>query len=219
MTAATEVWLFGSAARGDTDALSDIDVLVAGSMKDDSLNGLPYPADALSVVQYSWSELEHMAAYGSLFLHHVRLEGKPAQHHGSSRLKGLINALPGYMRTEHELDAFVRVLGDVEGSLVADHAPAFELSVVATALRHACILGCYRIGRPTFGRNSAFDVFLSAVGKSRLVAPAQRLYEFRLYEDGRGPAPFPPTTRATRSWLMETRDVIEDVRGVSGDQA
>lgn len=217
MSTTTEVWLFGSAARGDTDSRSDIDVLVAGPLEDESLIGLPYSRDALSVVQYDWAELEHMAAYGSLFLHHVRLEGKPAQHHRSSRLKELIAALPGYSRADHELDSFVKVLDDVEDSLTADHAPAFELSVVATALRHACILGCYAIGRPTFGRNAAFEAFLSAVSKSRLIAPAQRLYEFRLHEDGRGPAPFPPTTRATRAWLTETRYVIEDVKGVCGD--
>lgn len=218
MSKPSEVWLFGSAARGDIDARSDVDVLVAGPIEGAGLDELAYPADALSVVQYSWSELEHMAGYGSLFLQHVRTEGRPVKAAAPSRLRALMTAMSSYERADCELASFTLVLDDVERSLTVDHSPVFELSVIATALRHACILGSYAIGCPTFGRNSAFEVFLKTAGRSDLVSSAQRVYEFRLHEDGRGPAPFEPTTEDVKSWLRMARDVLADVeRSLRGD--
>jgi predicted nucleotidyltransferase len=218
MTPASEVWLFGSAARGDVDARSDVDVLVAGPIDEATLEELAYPADVLSVVQYSWAELEHMAGYGSLFLQHVRAEGRPVRAEGPSRLSALMTPMSNYTRADSELASFGLVLDDVQRSLSADHSPAFELSVIATALRHACILGCYAIGRPTFGRNSAFEVFLEHVGRSDLASAARRVYEFRLHEDGRAPIPFAPTTEDVRTWLGTVRDVLAEVeRSLRGD--
>lgn len=46
MTATSELWLFGSVARGDTDDLSDVDVLVAGDLQPRVLSRLPYPRTA-----------------------------------------------------------------------------------------------------------------------------------------------------------------------------
>jgi predicted nucleotidyltransferase len=51
MTTGSEVWLFGSAARGEMDARSDVDALVAGHLEDATLDELAYPSDVLSVVQ------------------------------------------------------------------------------------------------------------------------------------------------------------------------
>lgn len=210
MIAETEVWLFGSRARGDTDARSDMDILVVGEGGRPPLD-LPFPADTLSVVTYSWPEIEHMAGYGSLFLLHVALEGQPMIAPRTSRLRALLDQLPPYARADHELACFVRVLDDVERSLQQDHAPAFEMSVVATALRHACILGCYALGRPTFGRESAFGVFLTAVGRSTLVDTARRLYDFRLYEDRRGSLPFDARSTDVEDALKLARAVLADV--------
>jgi predicted nucleotidyltransferase len=208
VSAASEIWLYGSWARGDTDPVSDIDVLVAGELKEQALVHVPYPHEQLSIVRYDWRELEHMAVYGSLFLHHVRLEGRPLVSAAESRLSALLETLPRYERADRELASFVTVLDDVERALVGDHSPAFELSVIATALRHACILGCYAIGRPTFGRESAFRTFLGETGFDELIPPSQLLYRFRLYEDGRAPAPFEASTEDVRSWLEKARQVL-----------
>jgi predicted nucleotidyltransferase len=213
MSVTSEIWLYGSRARGDTDPASDIDVLVAGELEEQALVHVPYPREQLSIVRYDWHELEHMAVYGSLFLHHVKLEGRPLVSAPESRLFALLDSLPRYERADRELASFVTVLDDVEHSLYGDHSPAFELSVIATALRHACILGCYAIGRPTFGRESAFRIFLGQAGLKELIPQAQRLYMFRLYEDHRAPAPFEASTEDVRSWLGRARQVIGVVEG------
>lgn len=214
----SEVWLYGSAARGDGDERSDVDVLVAGAASPDRLESLPYPSDTLSVVSYDWDELQHMADYGSLFLHHVALEGRLIAPLGESRLQRMLDSLGPYARADRELACFAAVLEDVEGVLALDHVPAFELAVVATALRHACILGCYAIGQPTFGRKSAFELFLQTAGRPELLREAEQLYEFRLHDDGRGPLPYEPTTRDVECWIGRTRDVMGDVERTLGGQ-
>ena len=214
MSTGSEVWLFGSAARGDVDDVSDVDVLIAGPLTPKDLDRLPYRRSQLSVVRYSWDELAHMAAYGSLFLHHVRLEGRLVQPATGDRLRNLLDSLPPYHRAEHELTSFRQVLDDVEESLTEESSPAFELSVIATAVRHSCILGCYAIGRPTFGRRTAFGVFLEHLDLGYLIADAERLYEFRLYEDGRAAAPFAATLGDVRIWLERARLVVKGVAEV-----
>jgi hypothetical protein len=217
MRSAPEVWLFGSAARGDEDGQSDVDVLVAGPASARVLATLPYPECRLSLVHYSWDELAYMAGYGSLFLHHVRLEGKPLSPNTGPQLHALLESLPRYHRARHELASFRRVLNDVEDSLMGEPSTAYELSVIATALRHSCILGCYAIGRPTFGRRTAFQVFLKHCGLSDLVSEAERLYEFRLYEDERAPAPFNAALKDVQVWLDHARAVVDAVEDVLDD--
>lgn len=156
----------------------------------------------MSLVRYDWRELRQMAGYGSLFLHHVRLvEGKLLYSPHESELAALLKELPPYGRAQQELSSFVQVLDDVEDALRGDHSPAFELAVIATALRHSYILGCYAVGEPRFGRRSAFDLFLRRAGCEDLIEAAQQLYNFRLYEDGRGTLPFTATTTDVRLWL------------------
>lgn len=217
MSPVPELWLFGSAARGDTDPLSDIDLLVTGQLNAAVVEGLSFPKGQVSLVRYEWDELRHMASYGSLFLHHLREEGRPLGQTSKSELAMLLETLPPYQRADRELASFGVVLGDVEHALQGDHAPAFELSVISTALRHACILGCYAIGKPTFGRHTAFEVFLKHAGYEDLLRDAQRLYDFRLYEDQRAPAPYPASTRDVQLWLVRARYILRAVEGAIRD--
>jgi len=142
----------------------------------------------------------------------VRLEGRPLFVVGNPRLSTLLKTLPPYERATRELASFDTVLDDVQRSLAADHSPTFELSVIATALRHSCILGCYAIGQPTFGRHAPFDVFLSHVGYASLIDEVQKLYYFRLHEDARANVPFEATSDDVRLWLARAREIVDAVR-------
>lgn len=164
-------------------------------------------------MRFSWEELDAMRDYGSLFLHHVRLEGRPLTPTPDDPLGRLLSALPPYRRATQEMQALARVLDDVNDSLLGDHSPKFELAVIATALRHAFILGCYVIGRPDFGRKTPFQTLAQELQiPSRDARELGRLYEFRLYQQGRARAPFDATTEDVREWLHMADTLLAAIR-------
>jgi len=214
----TEAWLYGSTARGDRDRASDVDILIAG---DDDVDvgalGLSELGE-LSVTQYTWEELRTMAGYGSLFLHHLRLEGRPLIESDGREMASLLCTLGPYTRAEQELDCFRQVVDDVDRALDRDHSVSFELSVVATAARHAAILGCYLIDEPDFGRDSAFRRLLPRLGYTGVdVEAAIELYKFRRADDEGRPPDVAASTDDARAWVAKVRKLIDQVRNLTHD--
>jgi Nucleotidyltransferase domain len=215
MTAATSIWLYGSTARGDADRFSDIDVLVVSDTGNwqrqlDVTVHEVFGAEPqrLAPLHFSWREIYSMAEYGSLFLHHLRLEGRDLSDE-DGHLGQLLRRLPSYRRAGHEVRAFRTVLKDVRLSIEGPHSPSFELSVVATALRHAFILGCYVSGQPDFGRVTPFQRLCPILGEPpRLEAELAALYEFRLYQHGRAAMPFTPNTVDVHRWLDKAETLL-----------
>ena len=207
-----EVWLYGSSARGDRGPLSDVDLLVVGEGELD-LDGLELPSrQRIAASRYGWEEIEHMAGYGSLFLHHIRMEGRPIVETDGRRLQGLLDSLGDYARAEQELASFSAALDDVEEALRGDHSVPFELSVVATALRHAVILGCYLDGEPNFGHATAFRVLLPRLGYSgQFVEEAIWLYSFRRADDDGRVRDTTASPEDVRLWIRRVRHIIEQV--------
>src|SRR5680860_1183736 len=120
--------LYGSHARGEADARSDIDLLTI---------------DDAGAADYTWSDLNQLRDYGSLFLWHLRLEGVilNADDAGASEWASIIQGLPAYTRARQDCDAFEVVLRDVLRSPDDGGVPmAFEGAVVARTIRHAAIL-------------------------------------------------------------------------------
>lgn len=210
----TEIWLYGSSARGDELPDSDIDVLVAGSDAG-LLEHIELPgseSSRLSVSQYEWTEIEQMAGYGSLFLHHVRIEGRPLLESPDHRMRRLLNSLGEYQRADRELESFRQVLRDVEDALEGDYSAPFELSVIATAARHAAILGCYVVGEPNFGRDSAFRHLLPRLGYAeQQVEEFIALYRFRRADDHQDPSLNSVSGREVSEWVARVRRLIEQV--------
>jgi predicted nucleotidyltransferase len=180
MTDDVEIWIYGSRARGDADELSDTDVLVVAEPTtevDSLVADLDYPH--ITVSRYSWSEMEAMQAYGSLYIHHLRLEGlrvRPAPR-DPERLATLIASVPPFGRARVDLEGFRQAVKEATCSLASGGWPDLECEVVATVARHAAILGAYCAGQPVFGRELPFDVACTALGYGadaieRLVTPA-----------------------------------------------
>ena len=187
------VWLYGSHSRGDSDAWSDIDVLIVGPpLPSEEIAQLVPNLDAgpLHVSCYSWSEFEAMGRYGSLFLHHLSAEGKALRHDGDAeaRMKNLLSALPAYGLAPRDLTAFRTTVRDVKDGLSRGLPPAFELAVLGGVARHASVLACYLAGHPNFGRKGI------ALAAALLHIPGARrdhewAHQFRLSEEGQCPMP------------------------------
>lgn len=207
-----EVWLYGSAARGDSDDVSDVDLLVLA----DSDEPVEPPAidfgAPVSVSQYTWAEVEAMVGYGSLFLHHVKEEGRALVEEDPPRLRELLARLPPYARARQELDSFEQVVADVRAAVEDDYSPQFELAVLATAARHAAILGCYLIGTPRFGRREPFAVLLPRLGYGAPgLADFERLYAYRVSEN-RGEVAVIDRRDDVPGWLPRVETLIRKVR-------
>jgi hypothetical protein len=213
-----EVWLYGSSARGDRDAGSDVDVLIAGG-DEGSLDDIELPSrERLSVSHYQWAEIEQMASYGSLFLHHLRLEGRPLVESPQRRLQALLDSLIPYRRAAGELASFRQVLDDVEDSLRGDFSASFELAVIATSARHAAILGCYVSGEPNFGRDSAIRQLLPRLGyRSEEIEEFVQLYRYRRAEDHGEPLGEEQGSDDVMSWVSRVRTLISEVEGLAGE--
>ena len=190
MSSGNAIWLYGSSARGDGDHLSDLDVLLVGPGGRSTAVTVDraFGRRSVAVSRYSWSEIRHMASYGSLFLHHVRLEGRVVDEEAccEGELRRILDGLGEYTRAGKDVAAFTTVLADVRESLAHGDVVAYELGVLATVLRHAAILGCWLIGEPRFGRVAPVEQYARARGLDRCAFEGfLELYKYRLYLDGR----------------------------------
>lgn len=152
-----EIWLYGSVARGAYTEHSDLDILVLPRGATDLklqpiIDGLPR-YEVCSVTSYTWDEVSRMADYGSLFLVHLRAEGRLLYEEGSgSGLQAILNVLPPYTRHPRELRGFAMALNDGLENLRDGGNIPFELGVAGRVIRHASILACYLAGDPKFDR-------------------------------------------------------------------
>ncbi len=198
------IWLYGSCARGDVDRHSDRDVLVVGYAPPSELSFRLAPlGSGLSVSHHDWPEIVAMADYGSLFLHHLRLEGTCVFEPPGSlgRLTRLLGGLGPYTRARRDLKAFELAMDDVRSAPRHLTTPQFEMTVLATVLRHSSVLGCYVTGAPKFGRTDAFRSLSERWSIPPSVADDfTALYRFRLYEEGRSEPPYQATWAHVDLW-------------------
>ena len=207
-------WLYGSVARGDHDPSSDLDILVIADQNclvpdiDYLIADLPQTRYR-SIRRYSWGEVEGMAAYGSLFLRHLALEGRSLQPGtGADRLVRILQNLGPYTETERDLLGFTLALNDVERSLADGGDPAFELSIIATVIRHSSILASYHLGKVAFGRSRSIVETFAELGMRDLADSALELYRFRLQETRNLVTAIEPSIDLALEWLSIVRQYL-----------
>jgi hypothetical protein len=154
--------LYGSAARGDDDILSDVDLLIVGN----SVERQPSFPGA-TVVRYTWPEFTEMSDYGSLFLRHLGMEGRivDANDEGRCLYWRCVKNLPDYRRALFDLRSFELAITDSELALIeGDTSVEFELASLATVMRHCSILASYLMGSENYSRTGAVDLCCDRLG-------------------------------------------------------
>lgn len=162
--------LFGSAARNTEDSFSDIDLLViCKNRKYHSICTVKqWIRDALAnninVCIYTWHDIFAMAKKGSLFLWHVKLEGKII-FSKSNHIEKVLNTLHPYDNYQNDFDLYKALLSDVKSSWKQWGALCeFDFAMLFTIMRNASMLLCYRLGEPKFGRRDAYLLLLEQYG-------------------------------------------------------
>lgn len=171
--------LYGSVARGDDDTLSDIDLLII-----DDFAGRQPTLGSATVVRYTWPEFIEMASYGSLFLRHLHIEARilGGDANGRDMYLEIMRNLPQYHRVQFDLESFELAIADSAHALAEGGTSVeFELSSLATVIRHCSILGSYLLGSEDFSRTGAVDFCCDRFGLGE--APKdefRRAYAYRI---------------------------------------
>jgi predicted nucleotidyltransferase len=213
-------WLYGSEARGDTAEGSDVDVLAVGGPPPDWVFSR-FTGRRVSVSLYSWLEIHRMASYGSLFLQHLRLEGKPLDQSPASicDLPALLMTLPPYANIGRDLRAFQVSLDDISAELECPVSLPFELASLAALLRRIGILGTYIGGEPTFSRyRPVVNVVRAWSLLPEIASEFPSLYRYRLsaHDTSIGLPPGSPE-ELMRRWLPRTRWMLDSLKERSGE--
>ncbi|MGD1041563.1 MAG: nucleotidyltransferase domain-containing protein [Sedimentisphaerales bacterium] len=157
------IMLFGSTARRDTDAYSDKDIFVL--FDDIPLDELlqikhrivlPYCENETFPSCYKNKDALLMAEHGSLFLWHLKLEGRIVFSKRNA-LQIIFASLKPYINYRKDLECYQELLQDVEKSIERWNTPnAMDIALLFTIARNVCILLCHKNGTPKFGRSNAY---------------------------------------------------------------
>jgi hypothetical protein len=150
--------LFGSHARQDADASSDIDICVfVKSIYPEEMEhlrhaiALYYQPMEVCVSIYSEPTAYSMAQKGSLFLWHLRTEGRVLSEKESFTNR-LFTSLQPFRAYDEELDIYHALVQDVTAK--GGNLLEIDLHVLQLVVRNLCILLTYHHGCPKFGRTS-----------------------------------------------------------------
>ena len=175
--------------------------------------------DKAAVSRYTWRETEKIFRYGSLFLHHLRLEGRPLYESPNDVgvLKRMLNSIGDYTFADRDILGFQQFLEDVSESLDSETLEVYEFAVLGTLIRHASILGCWLLGKPEFGRYEAVNKFIRARGIHNNIAKNfADLYQYRLYSENRVNKPRVCTVSLTE-WLGRANQVVRSLSELANE--
>lgn len=212
----SEIYLFGSVARGDEDRYSDVDILIViddclddeyVKLKDKYANYLNVPVSWISM--YRISKIMTMYKMGSYFLWHIKKEGK-ILYSRNNELQSLLLTLPQYNGFKNDLQEYSQILYDIELELENEYLSAdYELAVLASLVRNTCITIAYLNNRLDFGRNSApmycFDKYKMNISLKEYEA----LYQYRLYHTGKIKKVVKAETKQLKKWIKIEKTLLE----------
>ena len=155
-----DYWICGSAARGDMDSLSDIDltVVITDEVAPAHLQGSPFIAVDDEVRYdasvYTLSGFLRLVDPPSLFAWHLALEGRRVgESEGPAAV--LLRDLRPFEDHAEDLRLLYQLAREASDALEAGlQTMAFELGVLGTAVRNAALVVTHFDSRPDFSRNA-----------------------------------------------------------------
>lgn len=156
--------LYGSYARNDHDTASDYDVCVLTKNRQNygldleeikRIIGDPQKSQ-LNLVCYSSPVVDSMLEHGSLFLWHLRIEGKVL--YGEDYFINKIKKLNSFRSHHEEIIYHTELFDDLTHSWKYICLPnELDLSLLFTIARNTCMILSHKMGKPSFGRLNSYS--------------------------------------------------------------
>lgn len=143
------IYVIGSQARNVTDCLSDKDLLAVGSPEKVDAATSIYVDEGWNVARYTYSAFSAMADSRSLFVQHVKQDGKMIR---DDDLR-LSRALRGFCPKEDyfpELLASVEPIRDMREVEQSYWGKLFQADVLYVSIRNSCIFHRASVAEPEF---------------------------------------------------------------------
>lgn len=156
------VILYGSYGRRDECLDSDVDVCVLtvteSKTTEEAIRVLVpnLPDKPLDLVFYSQKAIKAMLDYGSLFLWHIKLEGKALL--GQRYLEDILEDLKPFERHYDEILYHINLLLDLKELMNSNSwiPNELDLSLLFTIARNTCMILSHKRGIPVFGRYACY---------------------------------------------------------------
>jgi predicted nucleotidyltransferase len=154
--------LFGSHARGESDAGSDIDVLLVVESPDIHTEDIAHdlnlgPKADISI--YTANRIEQMFLQGHLFAWHLYLESMPYSSDCREDWFKALGAPSAYRDGNSDIDEFLHTLEEAIASFEGGNNIIFEAGICHLACRNlGLFLSHAHCGRPDFSRYSALNL-------------------------------------------------------------
>ena len=155
-----DCWICGSAARGDMDSMSDIDltVVITDDVEPVAVQGSPFIAVGDEVrcdaSVYTLSGFLGLVDPPSLFAWHLALEGRHMRE-SDGPAAALLRDLRPFEDHAEDLRVLCQLAREAADALKVDqNTVAFELGVLATAVRNTALVVTHFDGTPDFSRSA-----------------------------------------------------------------
>ncbi|GHC88102.1 hypothetical protein GCM10007320_34960 [Pseudorhodoferax aquiterrae] len=142
------VAIFGSTVRGDVDAFSDRDILLAGALVDNAFEA-KLSAAGYSTSCYTWQQMDGLARDGSLFLQHLKQEGRILVDR-EGRLESLLTGYRPLREYGHRIHENLELFEMVGGAAEFESLHGWAFDVLAVGFRNHAILSLANVGRYVF---------------------------------------------------------------------
>ncbi|ALC84718.1 hypothetical protein AM499_02000 [Bacillus sp. FJAT-22090] len=160
--------LFGSKARGEEDDFSDVDIfLLVEDIPQDRIEEIidilksKLLFDNIRISLYQISTYKQLLLEGSMFIWHLKLEGRIIYKKSNINL---YNNLVPFTKFQYNLSLYKKLYINAKASLKANGMNEFDLSQLFFICRNVCLLTCFKLSYPTFGRISVYDKLLEIIG-------------------------------------------------------